>query len=273
MVFELREYLASHIYTCLYTNFTFEHSGVLLNEYAELAELSLAHNPRIFLRPCKYEDRSARAHIKKLVGILETPIVLTSNVKTTRKAEETKSASRSRSSSNVDEAPKPSEQEDRLKQSYEEFMSVVKSTQSGVPIPPQPKVYQPEALRDLFSSAISLGPLKKLNHLKCIESIEFNNAASVTEHRKIHGDLFYLIVRTIENPTYEHGITCSVNGFFRNDSSHSTFSPLPASKQSPCFSYSLFGCLHQLSPAFSRNLETYLKSILDTEPFFITPTP
>lgn len=85
--------------------------------------------------------------------------------------------------------------------------------------------------------------------------------------------MFYLTVRTIENPTYEHGITCTVNGFFRNDSSHSTFSPLPATKQSPCFSYSLFGCLHQLSPAFSRNLETYLKSILDTEPFFITPTP
>lgn len=134
MVFELREYLAAHIYTCLNTNYTFEHAGEILNEYAELAELSLAHNPKIFLRPCKYDEKAARAHIKKLVNLLETPIVLTSNVKTTRKAEESKSASRSRSSSNADEV-KPSEQEERLKQNYAEFMSVVKANQSGSPLP------------------------------------------------------------------------------------------------------------------------------------------
>lgn len=103
MVFELREYLAAHIYTCLYTNYNFEHAGVILNEYEELAALSLDHNPKIFLRSCKYDDKSARVHIKKLVSLLQTPIVLTSNIKTTRKAEESKSASRSRSSSNVDE--------------------------------------------------------------------------------------------------------------------------------------------------------------------------
>jgi hypothetical protein len=42
MVFELREYLASHIFTALYTNYSFEHNGVILNEYSELAELELS---------------------------------------------------------------------------------------------------------------------------------------------------------------------------------------------------------------------------------------
>jgi len=101
MVFELREYLSAHIFTCLHTNFTFEHNGVILNEYTELAELDLSVNPKIFMRPCKYDDKSARLHIKKLVALLETPSVLTNNVKTTRKVEETKSAQRSRSASNA----------------------------------------------------------------------------------------------------------------------------------------------------------------------------
>ena len=103
MVFELREYLSAHIFTCLHTNFTFEHNGVQLNEYTELAELDLTVNPRIFMKPTKYDDKSARLHIKKLVSILETPTVLTNNVTTTRKAEESKSAGRSRTASNAGE--------------------------------------------------------------------------------------------------------------------------------------------------------------------------
>jgi hypothetical protein len=106
MVFELREYLQSHISTCLHTNFTFEHNGVTLNEYTELSELDLSFNPKIFMRPCKYDDKSARTHIKKLVSLLETPTVLTNNAKVTRKPEETKSGSRSRSASNVSDSPK-----------------------------------------------------------------------------------------------------------------------------------------------------------------------
>ena len=95
----------------------------------------------------------------------------------------------------------------------------------------------------------------------------------VTDDRKIQGDLFYLTVKLLESPSYEHGITCTANGFFRNDSGHSAFSPQPATKASPCFSYTLVGCLVQLSPSFAKNLEIYIKSILDTEPFFLTPVP
>ena len=54
MVFELREFLAEHVYTCFFTNFYFEHAGQKLNEYSELSELDLAANPRIFMRPGKH---------------------------------------------------------------------------------------------------------------------------------------------------------------------------------------------------------------------------
>ena len=86
------------------------------------------------------------------------------------------------------------------------------------------------------------------------------------------GDLFYLTVRTLENPQAEHGITCSVNGFYRNDNvERQNFQPLPSQRNTPCYSYTLVGCLNQISAQFGRNLQTYLTSIIRTEPYFITP--
>ncbi len=54
LVFELREFLAEHVYTCFFTNFYFEHAGQRLNEYSELSELDLESNPRIVMKPGKY---------------------------------------------------------------------------------------------------------------------------------------------------------------------------------------------------------------------------
>jgi len=66
--------------------------------------------------------------------------------------------------------------------------------------------------------------------------------------------LFYLTVKTLD--AGDHGITCSVNGFYRNDNvEKQAFSPGPSTKHSPCFSYTLVGCLYQLSPVFGKNLE------------------
>lgn len=53
MVFELREFLAEHVYTCFFTNFYFEHAGQRVNEYSELSELDLSSNPRIVMKPGK----------------------------------------------------------------------------------------------------------------------------------------------------------------------------------------------------------------------------
>jgi len=83
------------------------------------------------------------------------------------------------------------------------------------------------------------------------------------------GDIFYLTVKTLEG--VEHGITCCVNGFYKNNSiENQSFNPLPYSKGSPCYSYTLVGCLHQLSPLFGKNIEIYINSILSTEPYFLT---
>jgi len=98
--------------------------------------------------------------------------------------------------------------------------------------------------KSLFNGPISQGSLNRIKHLKCVESIQFSNNNPVSNERKIQGDIFYLTVRTLENPNYEHGITCTVNGFYRNDSTQNQFNPLPSTKSNPCFSYTLVGCLH-----------------------------
>jgi hypothetical protein len=78
MVLELREFLSEHVYTCFFTNYYFEHAGQRLNDYTELAELNLQEDAKILMKPEKYDEKNARAHIKRVKDILSTPQLLSS---------------------------------------------------------------------------------------------------------------------------------------------------------------------------------------------------
>ncbi len=88
MVLELREFLTEHVYTCFFTNYYFEHQSRRLNDYTELAELDFTSDSRIYMRPGmpvlvksladKYDEKSARVHIKRVKDILGTPQLLSS---------------------------------------------------------------------------------------------------------------------------------------------------------------------------------------------------
>jgi protein TIF31 len=85
--------------------------------------------------------------------------------------------------------------------------------------------------------------MNKVQHVKCLEAISFSSFNPVPPYRRMVGDLFYLVVRTLDNG--DHGITCSVNGFYRNENQEKQhFSPQPSTKHNPCFSYTLVGCLY-----------------------------
>lgn len=100
-------------------------------------------------------------------------------------------------------------------------------------------------LRDLFKNQIET-EMNKVSQTKCIESIQFSLFNPVPPFRKMVGDIFYLVVRTLEGQ--EHGITCSINGFYKNNNiEKSAFNPGSYTKGSPCFSYTLVGCLYQIS--------------------------
>jgi len=170
------------------------------------------------------------------------------------------------------------EQDDKLKKSYEDFYEVIRAHHGEEVLTltsSEKQTAEQKVASDvvkLLSGSIFESDLNKLKHVQCVESIEFSGFNPVSESRKLAGDLVYLVVRTLENPSVEQGITCSVNGFFRNDNVERQLEqPLPSQKSNPCFSYSLAGCVNQMSPSFGRNLQTYLASILKCEPYFISP--
>lgn len=122
-----------------------------------------------------------------------------------------------------------------MKKIYEEFIEVIESHKNDDVITLTKKEARTTGQKilsnvtDLLQGSIYKSDLNKLNHIQCIESIEFSGFNPVSEERKMAGDIFYLSVRTLENPSQEHCITCSVNGFFKNDSTERVqFSPLPS---------------------------------------------
>jgi len=113
--------------------------------------------------------------------------------------------------------------------------------------------------------------MNKMEQIKCVETVQYSQFNPVPATRKLVGDLFYLTVKTLD--AGERGITCCTNGFYANDSIEKiNFQPSPSQRKSTvtgksmsAFSYTLIGCLNQISPAFSKNLEKYMNQILNTE--------
>jgi protein TIF31 len=99
-----------------------------------------------------------------------------------------------------------------LKKNYEDFMAIIeKESKKEIPLPSN---NGHSLLKDLFKNPVE-AEMNKIQHIKCIESITFSQYNPVPPYRKMVGDIFYLTVKTLD--AGDHGITCSVNGFFKND--------------------------------------------------------
>ena len=88
---------------------------------------------------------------------------------------------------------------------------IEKESQKEIPLPQKNGQH---LLQDLFKNPIEK-EMNKVQHIKCVESIQFSTFNPVPPYRRLVGDLFYLVVKTIDGGDY--GITCCVNGFYRND--------------------------------------------------------
>lgn len=156
-----------------------------------------------------------------------------------------------------------------MKKNYEDFIAIIeRESKKEIPLPQKNGEH---LISDIFKNQIEK-EMNKIEHVKCIESIQFSSFNPVPPYRKMVGDLFYLTVKTLEGQ--DHGITCSVNGFYKNNCiEKSQFNPTAYSKGNSCQSYTLVGTLNQLSLLFGKNLETYINSILNTEPYFLTQPP
>jgi len=88
-------------------------------------------------------------------------------------------------------------------------------------------------------------------------------------YRKMHGDLMYLQIITLEDKHYH--VTASTRGFFVNHTTEEEFNPKMASPS--YLSHSLIELLNQISPMFKRNFSLLQKRRTSRHPYERVPTP
>ncbi|MCI4386369.1 hypothetical protein PGIGA_G00061460 [Pangasianodon gigas] len=118
-----------------------------------------------------------------------------------------------------------------------------------------------------------LGPLQpqseNLKPIECLKVLMTSNWNPPPGNRKIHGDLMYLNVLTMEDRQFS--ITASTRGFYLNQSTTYSFNPKPENPS--MLSHSLVELLSQISPVFKKNFSLLLKRRTSTHPFERIGTP
>lgn len=105
--------------------------------------------------------------------------------------------------------------------------------------------------------------------MQCLKVLTMSGWNPPPGNRKMHGDLMYLSVVTVEERYVS--ITASTRGFYLNQSTSYTFNPKPAN---PSFlSHSLVELLSQISPTFKKNFTALQKKRVQRHPFERIATP
>ncbi|KAF1378436.1 hypothetical protein PFLUV_G00190540 [Perca fluviatilis] len=112
-----------------------------------------------------------------------------------------------------------------------------------------------------------LTPLQPLRDdwkpLQCLRVLTMSSWNPPPGNRKMHGDLMYINVLTMENR--ELNITSSTRGFYLNQSTAFNFNPKPAVPKILC--HSLVELLSQVSPAFRKTFSALQKKRVQQHPF------
>ncbi|XP_058484297.1 clustered mitochondria protein homolog [Solea solea] len=99
--------------------------------------------------------------------------------------------------------------------------------------------------------------------LQCLRVLTISSWNPPPGNRKMHGDLLYLNVLTMEDR--ELNITSSTRGFYLNQSTAFNFNPKPAVPRILC--HSLVELLSHVSPAFRKNFSVLQKRRVQQHPY------
>ncbi|XP_078535441.1 clustered mitochondria protein homolog isoform X4 [Lissotriton helveticus] len=123
------------------------------------------------------------------------------------------------------------------------------------------------------SKELPLCPLQPQNRdckpLQCLKVLTMSGWNPPPGNRKMHGDLMYLYVITMEDRHVS--ITASTRGFYLNQSTAYSFNPKPTNPSFLC--HSLVELLNQISPTFKRNFAALQKKRVQKHPFERIATP
>ncbi|XP_016130496.1 clustered mitochondria protein homolog [Sinocyclocheilus grahami] len=104
---------------------------------------------------------------------------------------------------------------------------------------------------------------------ECLKVLTMSSWNPPPGNRKMHGDLLYLNVVTMEDRHFS--ITASTRGFYVNQSTTYSFNPKPANHS--VLSHALLDLLGHISPVFKKNFSVLLKRRGSTHPFERIATP
>ncbi|XP_051734303.1 clustered mitochondria protein homolog isoform X2 [Ctenopharyngodon idella] len=104
---------------------------------------------------------------------------------------------------------------------------------------------------------------------ECLKVLTMSSWNPPPGNRKMHGDLMYLNVVTMEDRHFS--ITASTRGFYINQSTTYSFNPKPANPS--VLNHALLDLLSHISPVFKKNFSALLKRRGSTHPFERIATP
>ncbi|XP_032388908.1 clustered mitochondria protein homolog isoform X2 [Etheostoma spectabile] len=243
LVEELHQVLMEHEITCHRTCFSLQLGGIMLDSLTELRSIQgIQDRVQIKVVEDSYTVRDARLHLRHVRDLLRSldPADAYNGVNC-------------RSLSYLTFYTRGDRDSDRL---------VNRGASEKESFDCSPPEYILPGCKDR-----PLTPLQPLRDdwkpLQCLRVLTMSSWNPPPGNRKMHGDLMYINVLTMENR--ELNITSSTRGFYLNQSTAFNFNPKPAVPKILC--HSLVELLSQVSPAFRKTFSVLQKKRVQQHPF------
>ena len=251
---DVRHFLSETLETCYFTHYLLKHDGADVNDFVEINTLATPEQEETarqskgtkeieislqMVEAC-YEERSVRAHVKKLREILAPPKVTPGSA--VYQLLPTPNSEGQLVLSALDQ-----EAGDRLANGENEDRGPVETS----------------SLKELLS--YDFGMDLSLKESRCLKSISLSALNPVPGYRKVQGDIAYYDVILADDRRV--CVTASVRGFFVNRTIYGeALNPLHHETHSQT-SYTLVGLLCLISSAFKRNWTKLISSRQARDPF------
>jgi len=290
---DIRQFLFESVDTCYITNYNLYLNGNKLNDFSELSEITdLKADSVIEMQEAFYDERSIRFHVRHLRDLLNSTQI-TTNISPSAFGEITKDGD----SYIENERPQPEEQTGNSTTANGGEQETTPKTNASPSNSSNHKNQTTSKSQDSDNDDFSFDEprtlLQKLslkeylytsnkegttqnNSIQCIKSITYSGWNAPPGNRKLLGDLIYLEVATIEQPTKTFHITGWTNGFYINQTTNysNKFDPRPSmNNQNNFYSHSLVGLLSQISTIFKKNFQSILNANIQKHPFEVLGVP
>lgn len=267
-VMDIKQFLLETPESCYFTCYQLVHEGRAINPYAELSEypeISEGAEHQVKMVPSFYDERTARAHVRRLREIIVDP-----------PARIIKQLNPYISEEDPLEAKIAQLKQQRggggKRHDAKKSGAGKKGGKKGAKVAePVDRLENEEFLDTKASLDLSLYHKiqKKEKVLPLVHNINYSAWNPPPGNRKLRGDLLYIQVTTLEGNVLH--ITASVTGFYLNSSTRDKFNPAPSTTDYR--SHTLVDLLKAASHRFSSNFSQIMNRRMTKHPYEMMPGP